>query len=71
VIVKTLIQQGVAAAIANTLKGATGLLGLLAIPIAGAAGSLAAGLFSSLIGKITALRNSRLVASPTGKRSQP
>jgi hypothetical protein len=54
VIVKTLIQQGVAAAIANTLKGATGLLGLLAIPIAGAAGSLAAGLFSSLIGKITA-----------------
>jgi hypothetical protein len=54
VIVKTLIQQGVAAAIANTLKGATGLLGLLAIPIAGAAGALAAGLFSSLIGGITA-----------------
>lgn len=54
IIIKSLIQQGVAAAVANTLKGATGLLGLLAIPIAGAAGALAAGLFEGLLSSIQA-----------------
>lgn len=48
-IVSAFISQGVAAIIANTLKGATGLLGPLALPIAGAAGAGAAALFNKLI----------------------
>ena len=45
--IQGLIAEGVAAIIANTLKGATGLLGILALPVAAAAG--AQKLFSKLI----------------------
>ena len=48
-VIGALIQQGVAAAVANTLKGATGLLGPLAIPAAAAAGKLANAAFQSLL----------------------
>ena len=48
-IVTSLIREGVAAAIANTLKGPTGLLGPIGVGIAGAAGAAAAGLFNTLL----------------------
>jgi len=47
--IKGFIAEGVAAIIANTLKGSAGLLGPLALPIAGLAGAGAAALFSALI----------------------
>ena len=47
--IKGFIAEGVAAIIANTLKGPEGLLGPLALPIAGLAGAGAAALFSALI----------------------
>ena len=50
-VIKAFISEGVAALIANTLKGATGLLGPLALPIAAAAGTGAAALFSALVPK--------------------
>ena len=51
-IIKSLIQQGVAAAVSNTLKGPAGTLGPVGVAVAGAAGALASGLFTSLISKI-------------------
>nr|BDD47699.1 hypothetical protein 1 [bacterium] len=48
-VISTFIAEGVAAIIKNTLEGPTGALGPLAIPIAAAAGGLAAGLFNSLV----------------------
>lgn len=47
--IKGFIAEGVAAIIANTLKGSAGLLGPLALPIAGLAGAGAAALFGALI----------------------
>jgi tape measure domain-containing protein len=52
-IIKSLIQQGVAAAVANTLKGPAGTLGPVGVAIAGAAGALASGLFTTIISKIS------------------
>lgn len=49
-IIKAFISQGIAAVISNTLKAA-GIAGPLAIPLAGAAGGLAAKLFDSAIPK--------------------
>jgi tape measure domain-containing protein len=51
-IIKSLIQQGVAAAVSNTLKGPAGTLGPVGVAVAGASGALASGLFTSLISKI-------------------
>lgn len=48
-IIKAFINQGIAAIIGNTLKGSTGLLGPLALPIAAAAGAGASALFSKMI----------------------
>jgi hypothetical protein len=42
-IIKSLIQQGVAAAVSNTLKGPAGTLGPVGVAVAGAAGALASG----------------------------
>jgi len=61
-VIKAFIAEGVAAIIAKTLSGATGLLGPLALPIAGAAGSAAAALFSRLI---PSLAGGGIVTSPT------
>lgn len=47
-IVSDLIRQGIAAAVANTLKGSS-IFGLAAIPIAAAAGAAAASLFRSIL----------------------
>ncbi|MEK6479603.1 hypothetical protein WJR50_18810 [Catalinimonas sp. 4WD22] len=49
-IIKAFISQGIAAVISNTLKSA-GIAGPLAIPLAGAAGGLAAKMFDSAIPK--------------------
>lgn len=51
-IIKAFISQGIAAVISNTLKSA-GIAGPLAIPLAGAAGGLAAKLFDSAIPKFS------------------
>lgn len=51
-IIKSLIQQGVAAAVANALKNPVGIIPPLGLALAGAAGLAASGLFSSLISKI-------------------
>jgi len=51
-IIKSLIQQGVAAAVANALKNPVGIVPPLGLALAGAAGLAASGLFSSLISKI-------------------
>lgn len=51
-IIKSLIQQGVAAAVSNALKNPAGIIPPLGIALASAAGLAAGGLFSSLIGKI-------------------
>lgn len=48
-IIKNLIQQGVAAAVANALKNPAGIIPPLGIALAGAAGAAAAGLFSGLV----------------------
>ena len=64
--IKALIQTGVAAMVRNELLSAkSALLGILALPLAAAAGQLAAGLFSSLIGgvKVPALARGGLVTS--------
>jgi tape measure domain-containing protein len=66
-IIKSLIQQGVAAAVSNTLKGPAGTLGPVGVAVAGAAGALASGLFTSLISKIglPALAQGGLAYAPT------
>jgi tape measure domain-containing protein len=66
-IIKSLIQQGVAAAVSNTLKGPAGTLGPVGVAVAGAAGALASGLFTSLISKIglPKLAQGGLVFAPT------
>lgn len=53
-IIKSLIQQGVAAAVANALKNPAGIIPPVGLALAGAAGAAAAGLFQGLIGKIGA-----------------
>lgn len=52
VIIKSLIQTGVAAAISNAFKNPLGVIPPLGAALATAAGLAASGLFSSLIGKI-------------------
>lgn len=52
VIIKSLIQQGVAAAVSNALKNPAGIIPPLGLALATAAGLAASGLFSSLISKI-------------------
>jgi hypothetical protein len=66
-IIKSLIQQGVAAAVSNTLKGPAGTLGPVGVAVAGAAGALASGLFTSLISKIglPKLAEGALATGPT------
>lgn len=51
-IIKSLIQQGVAAAVSNALKNPVGIVPPLGLALASAAGLAASGLFSSLISKI-------------------
>ena len=51
-IIKSLIQQGVAAAVTNALKNPVGIVPPLGLALAGAAGLAASGLFSGLISKI-------------------
>ena len=51
-IIKSLIQQGVAAAVSNALKNPAGVVPPLGLALASAAGLAASGLFSSLIQKI-------------------
>ena len=51
-IIKSLIQQGVAAAVSNALKNPVGIVPPLGLALASAAGLAAGGLFSSLISKI-------------------
>ena len=60
--IKAFIAQGIAAVIANTLKGASGLLGILALPLAGLAGAGASLLFSSLV---PSFAGGGIVDSPT------
>ena len=53
-IIKSFIQQGVAAAVSNALKNPAGIVPPIGLALAGAAGAAAAGLFSGIIGKIRA-----------------
>jgi hypothetical protein len=47
-IVKAFIQEGVAAIVKNELESKSGLLGILAVPIAAASGAAASALFTSI-----------------------
>jgi tape measure domain-containing protein len=48
-IVKAFIQEGVAAIVKNELESKSGLLGILAVPIAAASGAAASALFTSIL----------------------
>jgi phage-related tail protein len=48
-VIRALLSQSIATAIANSLKGASGLLGLLAVPLAAAAGKGVAALFQAIV----------------------
>ena len=52
VIVKSFIQQGVAAAVANALKNPAGIIPPVGLALAAAAGAAAGGLFQGLINKL-------------------
>lgn len=58
-IVKSFIQQGVAAAVANALKNPAGVIPPVGLALAAAAGAGAAGLFQGLINKIGAPKLAR------------
>ncbi|MEM6397481.1 MAG: tape measure protein [Bacteroidota bacterium] len=66
-VIGALIKQGVTALVANTLKGKTGLLGPLALPIAAAAGAGANALFQGLLTaiKVPALADGGVALGPT------
>lgn len=66
-IVRNLIQQGVAAAVANALKNPAGIVPPLGLALAAGAGAAAAGLFTGLIQKIgiPALAEGGIVDKPT------
>lgn len=63
-IIKSLVQQGIAAAIANSLRLAKAL-GPLAVPLAAAAGAAASGLFKSMISKVGKFADGGIVYGPT------
>lgn len=78
-IISSLIQQGVAAAITNTLRTSGKVIGPFAIALAGAAGAAASALFKSVLGKVGKFADGGIVYGPTlgligeysGARSNP